>query len=80
MIKAKCTEPDGTATFILGLSFANLDRLRAGHPIQFDGTPYGYDGKILLFSGPDEKFMTEFLLGTSQIDENTKTFIERNVL
>lgn len=63
MIKARGTGPDGRTVLILGLSHGNLDRLRAGEPIQFDGAPYGYEGNIVIFSGKDELTMGSMIQG-----------------
>ena len=60
MLKAK-GEIDGRPIFLIGLSFANLDRLRADQPIKFDGRDFGFDGDILIFAGATEAAMAESL-------------------
>lgn len=68
MIKARGTGPGGREVCILGLSLANLDRLRAGEPIRFDGTPYGFTGDVLIFAGTDEATMAADMgLGTNPV-------------
>ena len=57
MIKATGTNDKGERILMLGLSHRNLDLLRDGKPIRFDGTPYGYGGEIILFAGKDEATM-----------------------
>lgn len=61
MIKARGTGQDGRDALVLGLSFKNLDRLRAGDPIEFDGAPYGYPGSVLIFAGRDEAVMASMI-------------------
>ncbi len=61
MIKA-AGEKGGRPALVLGLSHANLDRLRAGSPISFDAKPYGFDGTIMIFAGTDEAAMAEVLM------------------
>lgn len=74
MIKARGTDADGRPLLVLGLSHGNLDRLRAGEPIKFDGALYGYPGTILIFSGKDEVAMGESL----QVrDPDVKTILEK---
>lgn len=36
MIKAQATMPDGRVLIVMGISQANVDRLKAGDPIYFD--------------------------------------------
>ena len=60
MIKATGSV-NGRPALILGLSFGNLDRLRAGDPTQFDGTPYGYPGTIVIFAGRNEATMAAII-------------------
>ncbi len=62
MIKARGTAPDGGRMLVLGLSYENLGRLRAGQPIQFDAKPYGYDGEIVIFAGKTEAAMADRLM------------------
>jgi len=49
-------------SIVLGLSYANLDRLKAGRPIKIDTTELGLPGgEILIFSGETEEAMAEEL-------------------
>jgi hypothetical protein len=63
MIKAKGTTADGETILVFGLSFENLDRLRAGHPIQIDLTEMklGLTGKLTIFAGRNEATMEHAL-------------------
>ena len=61
MIKASGTATDGRRWLFLGLSFDNLDRLRAGQPVRFPGETYGFSGEILIFAGETEATMTAAL-------------------
>lgn len=62
MIKANGRNGDGTRVLLLGLSYANLRRLKEDEPIEFDGTPYGYPGRIMIYSGPTEASMARMLV------------------
>jgi hypothetical protein len=44
---------------VLGLSYVNLDRLRQGQPIKFNGATVGLDNNIefMIFSGQSEQTM-----------------------
>lgn len=53
MIKAR-GEVGGRPMLLLGLSGENVTRLMAGEPILFDGTPYGFDGNIVICGGRTE--------------------------
>jgi hypothetical protein len=57
VIKATGTYADGSPVLLLGLSYRNLKALQGDEPIVFDGTPYGYPGKIVIFAGPTEASM-----------------------
>lgn len=59
MVKAMAMKPDGTAVIVLGISDANVTRLRAGDLIYFDPTvlkiaPGTTISGISLFFGRDE--------------------------
>lgn len=47
----------GRRIIILGLSHENLDRLRAGKPIQLAGDALGFAGDIVIFGGETERTM-----------------------
>jgi hypothetical protein len=59
MVKAKATLADGRTLLVLGISEANVERLKAGDPIYFDaaqlriapGEPLGH---VTVFYGKDE--------------------------
>lgn len=74
MIKARGTDSRGRPLLVLGLSHGNLDRLRAGQPIEFDGSLYGYPGTVLIFSGKDEIVMSEALRVR---DPDVETILEK---
>lgn len=61
MIKAKGDGPRGKV-LILGLSHGNLDRLREGQPIKFDGHNYGFEGEVIIFAGETEATMARLLM------------------
>jgi hypothetical protein len=61
MIKATGSDEDGEPVLLLGLSYKNLKRLQADEPIMFDGSPYGYPGKIMIFAGPTEAAMARMI-------------------
>lgn len=61
MIKATGSDKDGKPVLLLGLTYQNLKRLQADEPITFDGSPYGYQGKIMIFAGPTEASMARMI-------------------
>jgi hypothetical protein len=72
MIKARGTKPDGGEFVLLGLSHGNLDRLRNGEPIMFDGRPYGIPMDVVIMAGE-----TEARIAAMLTDENTEVKFER---
>ena len=75
MIKARgFDDRDGVPILLLGFSHINLDRLRESEWVKFDGTLYGFDGEILIFSMPTEQDMEPLIRGNSpgvvRIDES----------
>lgn len=54
MIKARLTKEDGTQFFLLGLSEENIQRMRQGYPIMFDGSPFGVMMNVVIVTGKDE--------------------------
>lgn len=57
MIKAMATGPDGKKLLVLGLSFANLEKFRAGPGdtyIKISGTEVGLPVDIMIISGRTE--------------------------
>jgi hypothetical protein len=64
MIRANGRNSKGQV-LVLGLSWENLTRLRAGDPIRFDGRPYGYDGEIYIFAGRDEVTMARMIVANN---------------
>ena len=60
MLKARGTM-SGREALTFGLSYGNLDRLRAGDPIEFDGRDIGIDAIVRIFSMRDEATMADML-------------------
>ncbi len=54
MLKAKATLGDGSSLIIFGLSDRNLELLREGRPIQFDGQKLGINGQVVILYGRTE--------------------------
>lgn len=65
MIKAVGSDEDGKPVLLLGLSYKNLKRLQADEPISFDGSTYGYPGRIMIFAGPTEESMARMIRNTN---------------
>jgi hypothetical protein len=68
MIKATGRMPDGRVLMVLGLSEANIQRLKAGEPIYFDMAalkfaPTDRLGAVTVFYGEDEAAMTRTIHG-----------------
>lgn len=66
MVKAQATMKDGRVAIVMGISQANVDRLKAGQPIYFDPAelriaPGTAIGGITLFYGSDEESLTRTL-------------------
>jgi hypothetical protein len=61
MMRVRIKSNSGTDIMVLGLFFADLQCLRAGEAIEFDGTPYGYEGAIILFAAKDEETLRSLL-------------------
>ena len=79
MLKAVGTLPTGRKIFLIGLSWANLDRLRADQPIKFDGAQvYGLDGDVIILAGESEQAMAHAI--ASSIGPNTITLIDPALL
>jgi hypothetical protein len=62
MLKAATHTEEGTKILILGLSSRNLTLLSQGKSIEFDATPYGFAGRIVIFHGLTEMEMAEMIL------------------
>ena len=59
MIRAAAVADDGTRTILLGLTPANVRRLRAGEPIRVDGDELGEPGlRIIVVFGQTERAIT----------------------
>ena len=73
MIKATAQSRDGKTILVLGLSFANLDRMRA-HPgddhITIKGEDVGLPVDVMLFAGETEAHLAQTL--QSMIGPQTK--------
>lgn len=63
MIKARGTNEKGKPLLLLGLSFGNIERLMDDQPIRFDGTPYGFQGEIMIVAGKDERAIAQRIAG-----------------
>lgn len=61
MIKLRAQTTDGRPMIVVGLSHENLDRLRAGKPIDFDLGDIGLVGECFIFAGETEDEMMENL-------------------
>ncbi len=62
MIKFTATTPDQRKLIGMGLSHVNLERLKAGQPIKFNGESIGMPGHdFLIFAGRTEKSMAKEL-------------------
>jgi hypothetical protein len=72
MIKARGEDDKGNEFVLLGLSWGNLDRLREGSPIRFDGRPYGIPMDVIIMA--DE---TEQKLAKSLVQTDTKVNMEK---
>lgn len=74
MIKATADGRDGRTVLMLGLSHANLDKLRAdgmkGH-IWVSGERMGVPINVMIFAGTDEREMAHVLTESGLIDERT---------
>jgi hypothetical protein len=75
MIKAKLNDN----TLILGLSSINVEKLKQGMPIRFDGRPYGYPGNIVIVYGETEVTIAQDLFNASGTDKKDVIFhVEKN--
>jgi hypothetical protein len=76
MLKVTLPGKDGRTKLYLGLSFANLDRLRA-QPldtyVEIDGRELNLSVDVVLFSGRNEAEMSELVIGG--IGPNTKVSV-----
>ena len=75
MIKATAKGPDGRTRVVLGLSFADLDALRAdplNDYIRINGKGMGLPVDIMIFAGKTEAECVSILA----IDRNTKVHID----
>lgn len=61
MIKATGVDGEGKKIVIFGLSFENIERLKAGDPISIDLAEMGMEGRAYIFAGPDEAVMQAWL-------------------
>jgi hypothetical protein len=66
MVKAQATMADGRVLIVMGISRANVERLKEGDPIYFDPAalkipPGSVIGAITLFYGEDEAALTRTL-------------------
>jgi hypothetical protein len=56
----KATLSDGTAIF--GLSDMNIEKLREGLPIVFDGKPFGFPGRVIIVYGKTEQAIADYIM------------------
>ena len=79
MIKATAKDENGREILILGLSHANLDRLRAdgvkGY-ILIKGSDWGHDFDIYLTAAPTESAFVHAFVELGLLGPNTKLNIE----
>jgi hypothetical protein len=66
MVKAKATMHDGRVAIVMGISQANVDRLKQGQPIYFDPAalhiaPGATIGGITLFYGETDALLADSL-------------------
>lgn len=61
MIKARLSN----GTIVLGLSARNLERLKGGEPILFDGRRFGFAGNVAILYGETEEAIAKDLLAHS---------------
>jgi hypothetical protein len=77
MLEASATDGQGKKVLLLGLSFGNLDALRAGPGkiyIRIDGAKHGLPADVLVFSGETEAELLSALRGN--IGPGTKVDID----
>ena len=68
MIKARGNS-NGKEFVLLGLSYANLDRLRKDDPIVFDGRPYGIEMDVVIVAGETErKLIDRYITPTTKLN------------
>lgn len=71
----KMVTNDGQSIF-LGLSDRNLELLRSGRPIVFDGSAIGLPGKTFcIFWGPTEEAMGEQIMAAGVIGPDARAVI-----
>lgn len=63
MIKAQLSD----GTLILGLSWENVERLKQGRPIRFDGRPIGFKADVLICYGETEDAIAQEILAASGV-------------
>ncbi len=83
MIKFAATSPNGRKILGIGLSYGNLDRLKAGNPIHFNaeemGLPGFYFDEVLIYAGATEESMCRDLQESGFIGADTIINKERQV-
>jgi hypothetical protein len=58
MVKAHLS--NGAVLF--GLSFMNVEKLKQGKPIKFDGRPFGFPGDVIIVYGETEQIIARDIL------------------
>lgn len=54
MMRARASTDAGRTVIVLGLTEANVEQMRAGHPMHLHADELGFVGEIMLFLGKDE--------------------------
>jgi hypothetical protein len=61
MIKAQLSN----GAVLLGLSFMNVEKLKQGKPIKFDGRSFGFPGDVIIVYGETEEAIAKEILGAT---------------
>lgn len=59
MLRGKGTMKDGKPLIVLGLSYKNLEKMKAGEPMSFDLDELGINAHCLIVVGETEEAMAE---------------------
>lgn len=83
MLKVTLLHPDGTKSLLIGLSFANLDKLREGAGntfIKIDAAALGLSHDVLIFSGATEGDLATMVEATgAEFNENSVVSVSKKV-
>jgi hypothetical protein len=79
MFKGAIEGIHGRSVLVLGLSFANLDKLRADAPnggfIKVQGAELGLPIDVVIFAGETEAHMAQMMTGEGLIGPDTKVTV-----